>query len=197
MNYEDQFQKRYQETLSKLAEGTAAGQNPEEVFQMIQTASNNTAGDPTFSESIKNNPQGALPKSDDNMERYTQVERMQLYLNKPLSEITEEEGRAFMAMDNENNMPPREIQEPGLAAPMAPLMRPVGSGSLTDEEMQRMERDSYEMAPTMPMRPIAGPVTDMEFRQYQKDSARPTGAIGELPSSVEGFLGNLRRKMGE
>ena len=130
MNYEDQFQRRYQETLAKLAEGTAAGQNPEEVFQMIQTASNNTAGDPTFSESIKNNPQGALPKSDDNMERYTQVERMQLYLNKPLSEITEEEGRAFMAMDNENNMPPREIMElqgdsaqPGLAAPMAPTMR--------------------------------------------------------------------------
>ena len=166
-NYEDQFQRRYQETLAKLAEGTAAGQNPEEVFQMMQTASNNTAGDPTFSESIKANPQGALPMSDDNMERYTQVERMQLYLNKPLSEITEEEGRAFFAMDNENNMPPREIQEPGLAAPMAPLMRPVGcSGSLSDREMQRMSEPG-------------------------------TGAIGELPSSVEGFLGNLKRKMGE
>ena len=177
-NYEDQFQRRYQETLAKLAEGTAAGQNPEEVFQMMQTASNNTAGDPTFSESIKANPQGALPKSDDNMERYTQVERMQLYLNKPLSEITEEEGRAFMAMDNENNMPPV-----------------AGPRSLTDGEMQQIERDSYEMAPAMPA--IAGPVTDMEFRQYQKDSAQPTGAIGELPSSVEGFLGNLRRKMGE
>ena len=37
-NYEDQFQRRYQETLAKLAEGTAAGQNPEEVFQMMQTA---------------------------------------------------------------------------------------------------------------------------------------------------------------
>ena len=143
MNYEDQFQRRYQETLAKLAEGTAAGQNPEEVFQMIQTASNNTAGDPTFSESIKNNPQGALPKSDDNMERYTQVERMQLYLNKPLSEITEEEGRAFMAMDNENNMPPV-----------------VGSGSLRDAEMQRIERDSYEMAPKM--RPV-GPRSLMKI----------------------------------
>ncbi len=184
-NYEDQFQRRYQETLAKLAEGTAAGQNPEEVFQMMQTASNNTAGDPTFSESIKANPQGALPQSDDNMERYTQVERMQLHLNKPLSEITEEEGRAFFAMDNENNMPPVEGKSS------------FGSGSMSDMEMQRMERDSYEMAPTMPMRPIAPPVTDMEFRQYQKDTAQPTGAIGELPSSVEGFLGNLRRKMGE
>tara|TARA_R110000803_G_scaffold119597_1_gene187883 strand:- start:807 stop:1397 length:591 start_codon:yes stop_codon:yes gene_type:complete len=193
-NYEDQFQRRYQETLAKLAEGTAAGQNPEEVFQMMQTASNNTAGDPTFSESIKANPQGALPMSDDNMERYTQVERMQLYLNKPLSEITEEEGRAFFAMDNENNMPPREIQEPGLAAPMAPLMRPVGSGSLTDEEMQRMERDSYEMAPTMPPVVGSGSLSD---REMQRMSEPGTGAIGELPSSVEGFLGNLKRKMGE
>tara|TARA_R110000824_G_scaffold101648_2_gene241433 strand:+ start:993 stop:1559 length:567 start_codon:yes stop_codon:yes gene_type:complete len=185
MNYEDQFQRRYQETLAKLAEGTAAGQNPEEVFQMIQTASNNTAGDPTFSESIKNNPQGALPKSDDNMERYTQVERMQLYLNKPLSEITEEEGRAFMAMDNENNMPPREIQEPGLAAPMAPLMRPVGSGSMTDAEIMMYE-DSF---PT-------GSPEDMRKRALIREGEiSGTGAIGELPSNVGGFLDNLRRKM--
>ena len=176
-NYEDQFQRRYQETLAKLAEGTAAGQNPEEVFQMMQTASNNTAGDPTFSESIKANPQGALPQSDDNMERYTQVERMQLHLNKPLSEITEEEGRAFFAMDNENNMPPV-----------------VGSGSMSDMEMQRLKRESNEMAPTMPPVVGSGSLSD---REMQRMSEPGTGAIGELPSSVEGFLGNLRRKMGE
>ena len=115
--------------------------------------------------------------SDDNMERYTQVERMQLHLNKPLSEITEEEGRAFFAMDNENNMPPV-----------------VGSGSMSDMEMQRFKRESNEMAPTMPPVVGSGSLSD---REMQRMSEPGTGAIGELPSSVEGFLGNLKRKMGE
>lgn len=148
MNYEDQFQKRYQDTLAKLAEGTAAGQAPEEVFKMIQTASLDK-GNPTFQEAQALGPMtaqgtGAISNVEiENVERFSPEARMEMDLGKPLSEITAAERKSWMAMDRENNMP------------------------ITMEEIQS---DSVGVG---------------------------TGAIGELPSSVEGFLGNLRRKIGE
>jgi hypothetical protein len=148
MNYEDQFQKRYQDTLAKLAEGTAAGQAPEEVFKMIQTASLDK-GNPTFQEAQALGPMtaqgtGAISNVEiENVERFSPEARMEMDLGKPLSEITAAERKSWMAMDRENNMP------------------------ITMEEIQS---DAVGVG---------------------------TGAIGELPSSVEGFLGNLRRKIGE
>ena len=151
MNYEDQFQKRYQDTLAKLAEGTAAGQAPEEVFKMIQTASLDK-GNPTFQEAQALGPKmvgpGAISNVEiENVERFSPEARMEMDLGKPLSEITAAERKSWMAMDRENNMA-------------------IGSGSMSDEEVMMYEGSG-------------------------------TGAIGELPSSVEGFLGNLRRKIGE
>ena len=183
MNYEDQFQKRYQDTLAKLAEGTAAGQSPDEVFKMIQTASVDK-GNPTFREvqaDMGNLPMGSGNISAGEMEtveRYTPEQRMQMDLGKPLSEITEQERRSWMAMDRENNMA-------------------IGSGSLTEEEIKAL---SYRMDPMM--RPMgSGSMSDEEVMIYKDsgmvDPMTGTGAIGELPSSVEGFLGNLRRKIGE
>tara|TARA_R100000808_G_C2152339_1_gene161709 strand:+ start:1393 stop:1911 length:519 start_codon:yes stop_codon:yes gene_type:complete len=172
MNYEDQFQKRYQDTLAKLAEGVAAGQAPEDVFKMIQTASLDK-GDPTFREA---QAQALGPKmvgsgviSDveiENVEKYTPEQRMQMDLGKPLSEITEQERRGWMAMDRENNM---------------------AIGSMSDEEIMMYEG-------SLP----SGSYEDMRKRALIKEGQTlGTGAIGELPSSVEGFLGNLRRKIGE
>ena len=141
--------------------------------------SQSRSGGPTFREAQADMSKQALgPKmvgsgaisniEIENVERFTPEERMQMDLGKPLSEITEQERRSWMAMDRENNLA-------------------IGSTPMTDKEIMIYEG-------SLP----SGSYEDMIKRALIKEGqALGTGAIGELPSSVEGFLGNLRRKIGE
>ena len=199
-NYEGMFQDRYMKALSMFTDAASRGEDPRIILAQMQREQ---GGDPTFSEATNT---GALPQqglgpkmvgpgviSDveiENVEKYTPEQRMQMDLGKPLSEITEQERRGWMAMDSENNMP---ITMEEIQSDTSPRARPIGSGSLTEEEIKAL---SNRLAPKMIPQGV-GSISEMEYKQYMQDAldAAGGGGINALGSTAEGLLLNLGRKL--
>lgn len=185
-NYEGMFQDRYMKALSMFTDAAARGEDPRTILAQMQREQGDN---PTFSEATNT---GALPQREqglgpkmigpgvisdveiENVERYTPEQRMQMDLGKPLSEITEQERRGWMAMDSENNMPitMEEIQSD--TSPRKRRLGPIGSGSMSDREIIE-----FQINPNLGV--------------LGEDAAG--GGINALGSTAEGLLLNLGRKL--